>query len=438
MESLINRYRNITVLVLVILAQLVLLALQVKNDKDVRMIRVWSVTAVTPLARTIEAVRSGTFGFLKDYVLLRDAHEENRRLKTELDRMKMENVFLRTELSTADRAKALAQFQERTPSRTLASRVIGSGASANSKLVFLDRGSSSGVLRGMGVVTPDGIVGKVVAAYPTASEVLLVTDLDFAAGVVSQKNHVRGTLKGQGYQNCKIDYVPNEEKVEVGEMFYTSGDDRIFPKGFPAAVVRVVRRGPMFQEIVVEPTGVQHGVEEVLILLEGVSQVIPDAPPPVATPVYIGAPPPQAPAPAPAAAQGQPGQGQPGQGQQPPAPQQAAGTAADKLLERYKQVGEAQGHKFGEGLPGSKPPNFNLEVPPGGAPGAKPAAAKPAGTAPAPRPTPPPAAKPQDTVPGGTAPVAAAPKPTAPVPQAKPAAKKQPETAKPATAYDPL
>jgi rod shape-determining protein MreC len=93
----------------------------------------------------------------------------------------------------------------------------------------------------MPVVTPDGIVGKVVAAYPTASEVMLVTDPEFAAGVVSQKNHVVGTLKGQGQANCKVDYVPSEEKVEVGEIFYTSGDDRIFPKGFPVGVVRVVR-----------------------------------------------------------------------------------------------------------------------------------------------------------------------------------------------------
>jgi rod shape-determining protein MreC len=48
MESFLNRYRNITVLLLVIFAQLILLAVQVKNDQHVRFIRVWSVTAVSP------------------------------------------------------------------------------------------------------------------------------------------------------------------------------------------------------------------------------------------------------------------------------------------------------------------------------------------------------------------------------------------------------
>ena len=54
MESFLNRYRNITVLLLVIFAQLVLIAVQVKSDSDIPMIRVWTVTAVTPVARLIE------------------------------------------------------------------------------------------------------------------------------------------------------------------------------------------------------------------------------------------------------------------------------------------------------------------------------------------------------------------------------------------------
>jgi rod shape-determining protein MreC len=92
MESFFNRYRSITVLLLVILAQLVLVAVQVKNDQDVRLIRVWTVTAVTPVARIVEALRGGGSGFIRNYILLRDAHEENRRLQAELDRLKLDNI----------------------------------------------------------------------------------------------------------------------------------------------------------------------------------------------------------------------------------------------------------------------------------------------------------------------------------------------------------
>src|SRR5579872_6724885 len=124
MDSLLNRYRNVTVLVLVIMAQLVLLAYQVRSDNDVRLIRVWAVTAVMPLARTLEAVRSGVANFVGNYINLHDTREQNRQIRDELGRLKMQNQFLRSELSTADRARALSVFQAHSQSRTLAARVI--------------------------------------------------------------------------------------------------------------------------------------------------------------------------------------------------------------------------------------------------------------------------------------------------------------------------
>ena len=365
MEAFLSRYRNLSVLVLAIAAQLILLAYQVKSNQDVRLIRVWAVTAVTPLARVIEGLRGGSVGFIRDYFVLIDVRGENQRLKSELGRLKMENQFLRTELATADRAQALGAFQSRMPSRTIAARIIGTGTGANSQVVFLDRGSTNGVMRGMAVVTPDGIVGKVLAAYPTAAQVLLITDPSFAAGVVSQKNRVHGTLKGQGRSTCLVDYVPHEEKVEVGELFFTSGDDRVFPKGLPVGEVRVVREGKTFKEIFLTPAGFQGGIEEVLIVLEAVHQPILD-PQTQTSDLYMG---PRTPA-----------------DTQREAEQSLTGglsTDADRLRERYKRLGDAQGHTFGQGGPGSRPPNFNLnpaEVKP--KPPVTPAQSKPPDTLP--------------------------------------------------------
>jgi len=211
----------------------------------------------------------------------------------------------------------------------------------------------------MAVVTPDGIVGTVRHVYPTASEVLLITDPDFAAGVVSAKGHVRGTLKGQGTPICKVDYVPPEEKVEVGEWFYASGDDRIFPRGFPAGVVKSVHTIAMqpFQEILVEPF-IQRGVEEVLVVTEGVHQNVP-ATPPVEQPVHMTPPVPAA------------GTDAGGTPYVPP------GTEADKALLQYKAAGEAQSHSYGEGwgVPDfRKLPTAGVSVPAGRGPAAAPAA----------------------------------------------------------------
>lgn len=371
MEFPISRYRNLTVLLLVILAQLLLLGYQVKSNQDVRLIRVWAVTAVTPMARLLEAGRSNTMGVLENYFLLVGVRDKNRQLESELGKLKLENQFLKTELSTADRARALNAFQSRSPSRTIAARIIGSGSSANSKVVFVDRGSVSGVMRGMAVITPDGIVGKVLAAYPTASQVLLITDPSFAAGVLSQKNFVHGTLKGLGHSTCLVDYVQNEEKVEAGEKFFTSGDDRVFPKGLPVGAATVVRTGKTFKEIYVVPSGFQNGLEEVLIVIEGVHQQLPaEQASSQAAPML---PPPPAEAPAdPMAAK-------------PPATPLLS-TDADRLREQYKRVGEAQGHVFG-GV-GSGPPDFNAKPPAQSS--ARPPVARPPAPAP-PGPTPAPA-----------------------------------------------
>ncbi len=368
MESLLNRYRNITVLLLVIMAQLVLLAVSAKNEQDVRFIRVWTVTAVTPVARLIEGMRGGSSGFLHNYILLHDTNEENKRLRAELDRYKMENVFLKNELNTAERAKALQVFQAHTASKTLAATIIQMGAGSNSHVVFVDRGTVSGVQRGMAVVTPDGIVGKVTAAYPTASQVLLITDTDFAAGVVTQSDGVRGTLRGLGGPQCKVDYVPLEEKVEPGEWLYTSGDDRIFPRGFRVGQVKIVRSAQPFQEILLEPSGLQRGLlEDVLILVEGVHEVIPEKAVGL-QPVYIAPPPPGGDA--------KPVEAAPSPG----------GTEADRLRQQYQSLGNEQKHTYGDNPPGAKAPDFTRLPSPQGAgraPATAPATSAPANAAPA-------------------------------------------------------
>jgi rod shape-determining protein MreC len=156
--------------------------------------------------------------------------------------------------------------------------------------------------------------------------------------------------------------VPFEEKIEPGDMLYTSGSDRIFPRGFPVGVVKVVRPAQPFKEILVEPSGLQRGLEDVLILVQGVHQEIPDAAP-VSQPVYIAPAPPGASV----SLDGQPPDAaSPTASPAAPAASGASsGTEADRLRSIYKATGDAQKHTFGEGLPGAKPPDFT-KLPPVG------------------------------------------------------------------------
>ncbi len=360
MEALLTRYRNLTVLLIAFFTQLVLIAYQVRTGRDVPLLRVWAITTVTPVEQGLEFVRRNTIGVVEDYFVLVGVRGENQRLKREVGDLKLQNHYLQTELSTADRARALSVFQAQSPSKTLAARIIGTGTGTNSQVVFIDRGSGSEVEAGMAVITPDGIVGKVIDAYPTASLVMLVTDPSFAAGVISQKNHTRGTLKGQGQLQAIVDYVQNEQKVDPGEMFFTSGDDRIFPKGFPVGRADVVKSGKTFKQIFIAPSAFQTGLEEVLVVLEGVHQPIPEME--IPSPGQKMLPPP----PDAAATAGQATAGT-----------EALSTDADRLKAVYREAGEAQKHTFGDG--NQPPPDFTKL---GQAP--KPAASQAAATAVAP------------------------------------------------------
>jgi rod shape-determining protein MreC len=235
------------------------------------------------------------------------------------------------------------------------------------------------------VLTPDGIIGKVAAVYPTASEVLLITDPMFAAGVISGKTHAHGTLKGTGSSMCKVDFVAFEDKVEPGDWFYTSGDDRIFPRGLPVGVVKSVKPGQPYREITLEPSGMSRGSpDDVLIVLEGVHQDIPDGPP-ANQAVYL------APAPPPLNEQ-QAGDAAaaPTDGSAP-APNVGPGTEADKARTLYQKAADSEEIVLGGGPTGQnikKPPDFTkLPVDPRSVPQGRGAVAAPpappAGTPPA-------------------------------------------------------
>lgn len=346
MDHVISRYRNITVLVLVVGAQFLLLAYQVKGRKEMSTVRVMALTGFTPLARVMDVVRDNTVGLVDRYAGLLQAQSENDKMRAELDKFRLENQYLKRELSTAERGQALAQFRATAPHRTVAARVVGTSTAPGSRVVFVDRGAADGVRKGMAVMNPSGIVGRVTAVQPGGAQVMLITDSNFAAGVISEKSHVLGIVKGQGHSAVLVDYVQNEEPLEVGEMFFTSGDDWVFPKGLPVGSVKIARRGRgLFKEIFVIPTGLDRGTETVLIVLEGVHQSVPGAGPEEkdANPVSA-APGPQ-------------------QQQQQPTGTSAGNSVpidADQVLRKYEGIGQAQGHRFGAG----GVPNFLLSPTP--------------------------------------------------------------------------
>lgn len=267
MREFIERYRHLSLLVAVLLIQLFFLAYQIKADNDVRLIRLWAMAVITPVEKTLYGAVDGAGSLFENYLALYDAHQENRRLREQLDRARLRLQQLKTRAEEADQLAALLELKETHGQAPLvAAQVIGSNPGASRLTVLLNRGREAGLEPNQPVITPDGVVGKVIAAYPGAAQVLLITDEKSGVGAMVADTRLLGVVKGTGGSTCRLDYIPNQETVEVGAEVITSGQDQIFPKGLPLGWVRSVRRGELFLEITVEPAARLTRLEHVLVL----------------------------------------------------------------------------------------------------------------------------------------------------------------------------
>jgi rod shape-determining protein MreC len=262
------RQRPLALLAALVLAQVLLLAFQIKRDHDVRLIRYWTAAAVMPFER------SGSWGFSKsggiwsEYIGLRGTRAENTRLRTELDQLRIRNRELEGQAGEAQRLSVLLNFHEVHPETPmLAAQVIGASADPASHTLFLNRGDRDHVRRNQAVITPDGIVGKIVEVFPATSQVLLINDKDSGAGALLADTRTHGVVKGSGDPDPRLDYVVNDEPVHPGEMILTSGEDRIFPKDLLIGTVSIANQGNPFQTIHVRPAARLDRLEDVLILL---------------------------------------------------------------------------------------------------------------------------------------------------------------------------
>jgi rod shape-determining protein MreC len=265
-----SRHRSLTLFAAAIAVQVLLLAIQIRRGQQARLIRVWAIESVSPLGRGAAWSVDGVRGLWNNYVALRHMREENEQLHTELGALRMRNSQLESRAAEADRLAGLLGFRDvHTEVQTLAARVIGASPDPSSHMVFINRGTRDGVKRDMGVITPEGVVGKVFAVYPDTSQVLLLTDKESGVGALLATSRAQGPVRGSGDPLLGLEYIGNDVKIEQGEKILTSGQDRIFPKDLPVGTVVQVqpdRRSP-FQKVSVKPAARLDGLEEVLVLL---------------------------------------------------------------------------------------------------------------------------------------------------------------------------
>ena len=209
---------------------------------------------------------TSNFGSTIDEV--RNTYEENKKLKRELNQLLIERQRYREIIQENSRLRDLLSLKGREPRYVATAKVISRGYDRLLNTEILDKGRTSGIEKGMAVITAKGLVGKVYSVRDDFADVLLLEDANFSVAVRLQGSRHEGIVSGTGYGACVLKYIPPEETVAKGEVVVTSGFDGIFPEGLPVGVVSSVKKEGIefFQHVEVLPFQSPDKIEEVVVL----------------------------------------------------------------------------------------------------------------------------------------------------------------------------
>jgi rod shape-determining protein MreC len=264
----VSRHSSFFILLAVITAQILLLSFQITRNPNVRLIRYWAVAVFDPMERSLRGLLDVSSRAYVTYRHLWHAQQENQELHVQLVAAQVQVQRLAEQVGETERLRNLLQFKNQLAFQTVAAEVIASSPGENSNAIFIDKGWDAGLASDLAVITPEGVVGKILAIYPHSAQVLLLTDSSSGVGVTLSQTRVQGILKGGSGNLCDVHYVMNEEPVASGEAVVTSGLDQIYPKGLPVGTVAKVGDGNIYKNIVLKPAVDLNRLEMVLVVLK--------------------------------------------------------------------------------------------------------------------------------------------------------------------------
>ncbi len=255
------------ILAAALLLHVVLISAQVNTASGLPVLQIVTFGAFSEVQRGTMATIDGVRGLWSGYVALQQVEQQNLALKQEVQTLQIRLQQERAEAQRTDNLRQLLELRERAQLDTTAAEVIAGPASPEFQTVTIDKGSSDGLATDMAVISPAGVVGRVIMPSRRASKVQLLIDVNAAAGALIERTRVQGVVVGAGGGMLKMRYVPGTADVKTGDLVVTSGIDGIYPKGFVIGTIDLVAGSVgEYHEINVRPAVDFARLEEVLIV----------------------------------------------------------------------------------------------------------------------------------------------------------------------------
>jgi rod shape-determining protein MreC len=268
-----KRYRDVGIVIILLAVPFFFLRANMRRPENLNGLDRAVLRISAPIEFAASSLARGVSNLWESYVYLVDVKADNERLAYENARLREQNHRLEQKETENRELRRLLQLRESLPGDLVSAQVIGKDFTEFFRVtrVVLDRGSRN-IRPNMAVVSPDGVVGKVLRVAGDTIDLQLSVDAAFSVDVIDERTQARGFVRGTGDPSkyaCKVENVDSRDEVELGDLLVTSGKGKWFPKGLPVArVTKVVKREPgRDQEIEATPTVNFSRLDAVLILV---------------------------------------------------------------------------------------------------------------------------------------------------------------------------
>ncbi len=260
--------KKILIAFILLIGIFVLLSPEIKQSPQFNIIEKPFLSVTGFIQSGIAAVSGGISSVWNGYINLVNVQEENAALTEEVKRLRSEIIYLTEKAATGDRLSELLNLKVSPVINVAAARVIAKDPANWYEALVIDKGESEGIKPGMGVITTEGVIGRIVRTSPHYSRVLLLSDRNSAVAGLIQRTGYEGIVEGQQGKVLSLNYIMTDADVQNGDIIITSGTDGVFPRGIMIGRVNTVEKpqNRLFQSVKLIPEANLPLVREVVVI----------------------------------------------------------------------------------------------------------------------------------------------------------------------------